>query len=266
MAALFFVPGNNAILLPLLRAGLDSIDESILFEVVELFRVAQDTTSNPNSVGIVHHHNMTNILHMGVALIEMEGPTDKQLGIGGAIFEGGVRRAVPLIPRIDQPRDHVEIVIPDKISWCVGIGRVDVRAGAAGRSLVNVDAGRNLRFQSGKVGLQSERGEMEGHGDPTIDIRRTCGIPRITANICNQRVFVGMDVRGRVLLGHGVFDGMRQSSKWCGSYQADRIETDDRPHRHCGGNAARREKRCASAALVRTICVVVVRVHCHDST
>lgn len=107
---------------------------------------------------------------------------------------------------------------------------------------------------------------MEGHGDPSIDVGISSDISRIPTHVGHQRVFVGMDVWRGVLLGHGILDGMRQSSKWCGSYQTDRIETDDRSHRHCGGNAARREKRCASAALVRSICVIVLRVHCRDGS
>lgn len=157
LVALFLVPGNDAILLPLLRTSLDSIDKSILFKVIEFLWVSQYATSDPNSVGIMHHHNMPNIFHMSVSLIEMEGSTGKQLGIGGAILERGVRCTVLLIPRIDQPRDLIVVVISDRISRCIGIGRVGVSAGTARRALVDVDAGRDLRFQSGELGLQSER-------------------------------------------------------------------------------------------------------------
>ena len=105
----------------------------------------------------MHHHNMTNILHMGVSLIEMEGSTGEQLGIGGAILERAVRCTVLFIPRIDQPRDLIVIMISDRISRCVGIGRVYVRVGTTGCALVNVNAGCDLRFHSGELGLHSER-------------------------------------------------------------------------------------------------------------
>ena len=156
----------------------------------------------------MNHRDMAHVLHVCVALTEVEGATGDELGIGGSICKRGVRGTVLLIPGIDEAGDLVVVMVADGVSRCVGISRIDAGVSTAGHALVNVDAGRHLWLHTGELRLEGEGCLMKGHGHPAIDVG-VADIARITAHVGHQRVFVGVNVRRSVLFGDGVFDGVR---------------------------------------------------------